>query len=127
MSNRLSARFDELRKLEDGWLDGEGRAPRPKDLEWLEAALANMMRKHPGFPCGRVYPTEEGGVIVEWTTDAHDASLEVDLSARSGRWHDLNLLQGHERCCGLDLSDAASWSFVGRTLQALAPACGESP
>jgi hypothetical protein len=46
---------DHLEKLEDGWLDGEGKKQSDKAI--ATASLVNTPK---------VYPTPDGGVQIEW-------------------------------------------------------------
>ena len=82
----LSARLDELRTLEPGWLDGEGLPPTP-------AALATALgmaryRRASGWPDPHVYPTSEGGLQLEWGLDdaLPGASVEIDVLPGGGCW-----------------------------------------
>ena len=55
-------RLTELSKLKDGWLDGEGKAPTAKALKAasvLGPALPSDLKIY-------VYPTDAGGVQLEW-------------------------------------------------------------
>lgn len=66
-------RLTELSKLKDGWLDGDGKAP---SWEVLKAAsvlgVALPMNIVP-----RVYPTEAGGVSLEWDDQHGGHEIEV--------------------------------------------------
>ena len=48
----IASRFDELKKLKDGWLDGAGRTPSHEGLDWLARALNDRHPKSlpPPFP-----------------------------------------------------------------------------
>ncbi len=76
----LAAEFYELAELEDGWMDGVGKAPPPRDLAWLDAQLAAS------FPAGMalpfVCPTPAGGVFLEWTHGAWIISAEFPFPER---------------------------------------------
>ena len=85
----VPARLDELRAMQDGWLDGAGKAPSHAGLDWLADAFA---RHYPDdAPLPYAYPTPEGGVQFEWTLGVHDISLEVNLNDRTAIWHRLDL------------------------------------
>ena len=63
-----------LGKLEDGWLDGSGKACDPKGL----ANLAEQLVSH--YPLDapelRLYPTGDGNVQTEWWIGNYNAVLE---------------------------------------------------
>ena len=106
----IPRRLDEFRLLRDGWLAGEGIAPRPADLDWLATAFAD--RFPADLPRPRLYPTAEGGVQAEWMLGRRDISLTVDLPARSAYWHVLNLASDQDDDRHLDLSGAQAWAWV---------------
>jgi hypothetical protein len=72
----LCERFQELGLFEDGWLDGEGLAPRGAVLECAQQALRDLSSL--GLPKPRVFATLEGGVQVEWTLAEDEVSLTFD-------------------------------------------------
>jgi hypothetical protein len=76
----LVDRLDKLQKLKDGWLNGEGVAPAPADLDTLSEQLAEH------FPNGLAYPevglSDEGNVILEWIRPNVRAELEVNFPDR---------------------------------------------
>ena len=59
----VAARLDELRAMQDGWLDGDGKAPDHAGLDWLADAFNHYYPDTAPLP--RIYPTEEGGVRME--------------------------------------------------------------
>ncbi len=106
----VAARLDELRAMQDGWLDGDGIAPPHDGLDWLAGTFS---RCYSGtVPLPRIYPTEEGGVRMEWDHNANVIILEIDLSARAGDWlwFDRNSDSYQER--RLDLDDIANWQWM---------------
>jgi hypothetical protein len=106
----IPSRFDELKALKEGWLDGRGRAPDAGGLDWLEGAIERRYAEHLSLPY--VYPVAEGGVQLEWPLKPYEASLEIDFESRSGDWHVLNLDTGDEESKSLDLLDDSAWSWL---------------
>lgn len=106
----LPARLDEFRQLRDGWLEGAGLAPIPAGLDWL---AAEFVRRFPG-DCRppQAYPTEDGGVRLEWSHCNHAMILEIDLTARRGDWlwFDRDSDAEHEKA--LNLENAADWEWL---------------
>lgn len=113
----MTAQLGDLRNLKDGWHDGDGFAPSHKGLDWLEARLSNEYLNL--LPLPRIYPTFEGGVQLEWSIGSNDASLEVNLSDRSGYWHNLNLRTGKDEERLLNLEGSEEWDRLSAMLQRL--------
>ncbi len=111
------SQLDDLRNLKDGCYDGDGLAPSHEGLGWLEAKLSNEYLNL--LPLPRIYPTFEGGVQFEWSIGPNDTSLEVNLSDRSGYWHNLNLRTGKDEERVLNLGDSGEWDWLTAKLQRL--------
>ena len=80
----VPARLDELRAMQDGWLDGAGKAPTHAGLSWLST---NFERYFPDdLPLPYIYPTPEGSIEAEWSLGSHSAILEVNLATLQGNW-----------------------------------------
>jgi hypothetical protein len=106
----VAVRIDELRLLKNGWLNGEGIAPTHDGLNWLVGALDRHFPDE--LPLPHLYPTAEGGVRAEWTARPHELSLNIDLTARTGEWHLLNLEDDAEQTRKLNLADAKDWQWL---------------
>ncbi len=116
-SKGVTAQLDDLRNLKDGWLDGDGLAPSHEGLNWLQAKFSDQYLDH--LPLPRIYPTFEGGVQLEWSISPNDASLEINLSDRSGYWHNLNLRTDKDEERLLNLEDGGEWDWLSARLQFL--------
>ena len=114
------AQLDELRRLRDGWLDGDGIAPSGAGLDWLSERLTQ--RYPPAAPVPYIYPTPDGGIPAEWTLGRREISLCIDLSTPAAAWFsvDLNTDAVSERALSLD--DAAAWAWLGSELRRIAGA-----
>ena len=79
----------ELRSIEDGWLNGYGKAPSDEGLDWMieKFQILSVFR----IPIPYLYPTESGGVQAEWSLNQREISLEIDLDKKIADWHDLDL------------------------------------
>lgn len=103
----VSAQIDDLRRLNDGWLDGHGAAPSSVGLDWLDCAFN---RHYPDdFPLPHLYPTAAGGVQAEWTLGSNEVTLEVDVDRRSGYLHVLDVDADADEERNIDLGDEAGW------------------
>lgn len=106
----VASQLMDLAQLEDGWLDGEGRAPGREALTWLADRFEHSW---PGnLPSPYLYPTVEGGVQAEWSLPPHEISLEVDLGARTSEWHALNLETDAEDRRTCDLGSDGVWAWL---------------
>jgi hypothetical protein len=70
---RIWDRIGELGRLKPGWLDGIGEAPSPQAL--LRAGIIADALPQQQEPV-RIYPTEAGGVNLEWS----DANLSHSIT-----------------------------------------------
>ena len=77
----IASRFEDLKKLKDGWLDGAGRAPSHEGLDWLARVLKD---RYPDYlPRPYAYPVPDGGIQLEWSIKRQEISLEVDFESRT--------------------------------------------
>lgn len=85
-----------LESIEDGWDEGEGKAPSREGLRWLRNSyLVLLLRLHvdasPPFNIKMegpaVFPLASGEVEFAWEENERSASLKVDLDTRQGRLH----------------------------------------
>lgn len=112
----ISRQLDDIRALEDGWLDGEGRAPSQSGIDWIESRLHRYLPAD--LPRPYLYPTEAGGVQLEWSIETNEVSIEADLESHLGIWHELNLnpqqnLQpSDERERELNLDQSSAWEWI---------------
>lgn len=119
-SASISSRLNELRSLENGWLDGNGLAPSAAGLNWLTQIFdANYSVE---LPQPFAYPTAEGGVQVEWTIGDFELSLEIDLSTHRAQWHCLNLRTEADSFRDVNLADAGDWTRLVAEIRQLAEA-----
>ena len=106
----ISARLEELRKMKDGWLDGDGDAPSNGGLDWLASSFE---RHFPAdLPSPYIFPTPEGGVEAEWSIGRHSVIFEVDLDSRQGDWLRFDKQSDEEDARLLDLDDAGEWKWL---------------
>ncbi|MCX5170488.1 hypothetical protein OG616_21075 [Streptomyces antibioticus] len=70
-----SDRLSELHDLEAGWLDGVGRQVSRKVLREVESLLLEFLDEQVQRPY--IYPTEDGGVQLEWPYSAGEVTLAV--------------------------------------------------
>ena len=73
----VTARLNELSRLEDGWLDGEGKALPIDGIKWLTECFDLYFLS--GLQSPYLFPTEDGGICAEWSLVPLSVSLEIDL------------------------------------------------
>ena len=78
----VPTRLGEFKKIENGWLDGDGIAPNHEGLDWLIGAFKSHFPNEAMLP--RTYPTEDGRVRMEWSIKNNAMILEIDLTAHTG-------------------------------------------
>lgn len=77
-------RLSEIRKLKDGWLDGDGKAFDPAGLDWVQGIFAVLSEA--GIRRPYVYPTLDGHVQAEWNGDGvrpSDVDVRFDIHQHS--------------------------------------------
>ena len=112
----VPARLDEFRTMQDGWLDGTGKAPSHQGLDWF---ASDFGRYYPDdAPLPYIYPTPQGGAQAEWTFGPQEVSLNLNLDSKTAVWHQLDVSDfsddGQEQ--DLDLDDAEGWDWFIREI-----------
>jgi hypothetical protein len=115
----IETRLEELAQLQDGWLDGKGRAPNRAALLQLAQAFEDHYAVE--LPLPYLYPTAEGGVQAEWTLGDWEVSLDVALPALTAQYQALHIKTGESRELDLTLAgdDDAGWIALNDALGAL--------
>ena len=112
----IGAQVDDLRLVEDGWLEGGGRAPAGTGLDWL---LDVFDQHYPDeAPLPHLYPTETGGVQAEWSLGSREVTLEVDLETHDGEWHVLDMQSGDMQERVLDYGSDEAWKWLVEQIHA---------
>jgi hypothetical protein len=74
-------RLDQIAALEDGWLDGEGKAATPAAIR----AARVFGRLNTAVNWG-TYPSEDGGVLLEWLDGGAHCSIEIHPNGETGEF-----------------------------------------
>jgi hypothetical protein len=111
----VTERLNELSKLEDGWLEGDGFAPIQSGLEWLTLAFDTYYP--PDSPLPYVYPTPEGNIRAEWSIGSNEISLEVDLVTHVADYHILDLATDREASDTLNLETESGWQSLASKIE----------
>ena len=114
----IREQISNLGSLQDGWLDGTGKACDRNGL----ANLAEQLISH--YPLDapelRLYPTGDGNVQAEWWTENYNAVLEVFLDGTTpAEWSDFNLQTKVENVRPVDINNEQDWEWVVQRLRSL--------
>jgi hypothetical protein len=87
--------------------DPDVKPPHPEDVAWVNSKLEKHWLRE--MPLPFIFPTEYGGINIEWYIGHAEHSLEVDFANSTGRWAwwDSKSDQVHEET--LNLKQAADW------------------
>lgn len=108
-------RFNELKKLKYGWLDGIGKPLDSSSLDWLSN---KFQQNYPDdkLPLPHFYPTPEGNIQAEWSINGWESSLEIDMIKHQGEWHSLMLTTEEEINHILNLEKSEDWTWFVETI-----------
>jgi hypothetical protein len=115
----IETRLEELAQLQDGWLDGKGRALDRASL--IRLAQAFDERFGTDLPLPHLYPTPEGGVQAEWTLGRWEVSLEIALPGLAADYQTVHTATGETREQALLLAaeDGSGWTALNDALAQL--------
>lgn len=80
----VSARMEEFRCLQEGWLEGTGKPFDRKQLEWLENLIISLLLQSIRPPY--LYPTEGENISMEWDVDKTEISVEFQLEQKTAHF-----------------------------------------
>ena len=115
----VSARLDELKEMQDGWLDDVGVAPSRQGLDWLSASFESHFPDD--LPLPHLYPTPEGGIEAQWFLETNSVILEIHLHNHQGDW--LRFAKDDdddEDSRTLNLDDVEAWQQLTEEIRRLA-------
>ena len=85
-------------------------APSPEGLEWLSTSFESHYDDDVELP--HTYPTEEGGIRMEWSVENNVLILEIDLDTRVGEWLWFDRDSEAEGERSLNLDDSGDWAWL---------------
>ena len=113
----IDGQIERLRRIQPGWLDGEGKAINSDGLLWLQEALSKIDFDGRTPPC--LYPTEEGSAQAEWTIGNTVAELRIDLETHQAVWGASDLASGEDEERELELDEENDLEWLGARLKAM--------
>ena len=110
----VQSRLQELSQLEDGWLNGYGKALSKSGLNWL----VNALEKYYDFklPLPYLFPTLEGNILCEWTIYTVDITLSINIDNGSALYNALNTANDDMDEQVFDLSKSTDWERLNQKL-----------
>lgn len=108
--------FDGLWDMKDGWMNGQGIAPNPTELEWL----SKMFNQH--YTCDQLpdaYPTLEGNIMFEWSIDTWEIRIEINLNTHIGDCGRYNTYTKLDEEKTIDLNNPEDWKWLSNQIQTL--------
>ena len=116
--NAIADQIADLRRLPDGWRNGEGVAFNPEYLNRLSDAIRLFYPAH--APAPAVCPTTYGIVSLEWSLPAAEASLEIDPATGCGEfvWVATHSPNAGEIIID-DMDEPAGWQHLAGCINAL--------
>ena len=111
--------LEALKKLENGWLDGDqGVVPDHEGLNWLGNLFAKYFPDH--LPLPYTYPTPDGGVRMEWTFSNVEVEFQIDLLTRKGEWFRFDTSiddDGYIR--EIELENSEDWEWIADDIESI--------
>jgi hypothetical protein len=110
----VAHRLEALSVLQDGWLNGKGKAPSKEGLKWFLSAFETHFASV--LPLPHLYPTPEGGIQAEWSFQDWEVSLAVNLDSKHADMQSLRLSNGISQDVTLNLAIADDWQRLNHAL-----------
>ena len=105
--NEFEVRLNYISSLKSGWFYGEGTAfDKQRLYDCLKLFNSNC---DSNVPNPATYPTVDGKIQLEWSSDTYDDSLTIDLSNFSATFHSLKFADEKEFTLELDITKAEDW------------------
>lgn len=76
---RCQSRIESIAELKTGWLDGSGKSINPESLK----SAQRLLKSRPSLASAwKIYPTEDGGVLFEFSIGPWDFSIDIRAGER---------------------------------------------
>lgn len=104
------SRIDELVLIEDGWLEGEGKAPDSTSLLKFLHLYEQFVPKT--FIKPAIFPRPDGNIQFEWSSEEYEIHAVIDLETYESTLHSLNVINMKEKTAIMDLTKKAGWKSL---------------
>jgi len=114
---QLSARFDALLALAEGWMDGKGIAPDPRKLAQVAERMIGHYPEQLSLPA--IAPTPEGNLLLEWDAPG-EPSVDLHLDSMRAAFHAFQPDEteiAHEMLLTTEESWSQFFAFLNEKLQ----------
>jgi len=105
----------EFKKLEKGWMEGEGKPFNHNGLDWLYDLFTNNYSDK--YPTPYFYPTIEGNILIEWSKNNYEMELCVDINKHFGHWFAIDMITDKTEKTILDLDDKLDFDWLKARLR----------
>lgn len=113
----IETRLEDLATLQDGWLNGKGKALDGGMLQRLAQDFDQYFDTE--LPLPYLYPTPEGGIQAEWAFAGSEISLEIDPVTLEASYQAVDLITGTATDFDLALAEGEqAWSQLNNALKA---------
>jgi hypothetical protein len=106
----LRAQIEQLATVQDGWMEGQGKAPDKDELSWAGDRLVGTFPDDLPYP--HVAPTPEGGLFIEWIESPWRISAEIPLPAHHCEIQAVNTRTAAVADMDLNLDDNEAWKAL---------------
>ena len=113
----VPSRLEELKGLQEGWFNGEGKPLDDAALDWLSDRFEQLYPDDLRLPY--VFPTVEGNVLAEWSFSLHKITLDINLETHESEWYVLNMHDSSEEERLFNLDDDGSWMLMAEKIHSL--------
>lgn len=111
----IFVQIEELAELQPGWFNGKGQQFQEHDLKWFGEKFYNLY--DPALPLPRLYPTPDGTIQAEWSTDNYEVSLEINLSDQTSEYQSVNINTTNSDDLSLNLQHVDAWKKLNNKLK----------
>lgn len=109
MRDKIINRIEHLKDIKDGLYDGGGKSLSKDGLDWVLKCLDTYYLTDRDLPFPYMYPTPEGNLLIEFTENGYDISLEINLEDHQGQLHTLNGDESFSTSLNLNFMEAWKW------------------
>jgi len=113
----VSGRIEELRLIENGWLDGDGLAMDKEGLNWFSKSFEENFS--PELPRPYIFPLPDGGIQMEWNNTKYSANLELNLVDKKAEYYCITKQTKEIYEEDLDFNDKTTWITLNELLKIL--------
>ena len=111
----VMVRLNSLSKLKDGWYNNEGLAPNTEKLLKFGELFEEKYDKT--LPLPAIYPTLDGNIQLEWSSENSEISLEVKLSNYVSEYYSTKFDEDSFTENKLDLNQTSAWIDLSKFLE----------